>query len=142
MPRRAYWQWESSSGAPARGSAQPEANVRVRWTFPGLTITTNLPDHLARFAEAEVAAGRFASIESVLEAGVEALRKRQERYDAKMSKLREAIAKGDASPDFEGNPFASVRAELGLPQLLSEMKAENGPATAKEEAWARAVLGL
>jgi hypothetical protein len=26
--------------------------------------------------------------------------------------------------------------------LLSEMKAENGPPTAKEEAWARAVLGL
>jgi Arc/MetJ-type ribon-helix-helix transcriptional regulator len=29
-----------------------------------------------------------------------------------------------------------------LAALLSEMKAENGPANAKEEAWARAVLGL
>jgi hypothetical protein len=29
-----------------------------------------------------------------------------------------------------------------LAGLLAEMKAENGPATAKEEAWARAVLGL
>jgi Arc/MetJ-type ribon-helix-helix transcriptional regulator len=29
-----------------------------------------------------------------------------------------------------------------LAALLSEMKAENGPPTAKEEAWARAVLGL
>ncbi len=29
-----------------------------------------------------------------------------------------------------------------LAALLAEMKAENGPATAKEEAWARAVLGL
>ncbi|MBK6580255.1 MAG: hypothetical protein IPG17_29635 [Sandaracinaceae bacterium] len=29
-----------------------------------------------------------------------------------------------------------------LAALLTEMKAENGPATAKEEAWARAVLGL
>jgi hypothetical protein len=37
------------------------------------------------------------------------------RYDAKMATLRTAIAEGDASPDFEGNPFASVRAELGLP---------------------------
>jgi hypothetical protein len=26
--------------------------------------------------------------------------------------------------------------------VLAEMKAESGPATAKEEAWARAVLGL
>jgi antitoxin ParD1/3/4 len=78
-------------------------------------ITTTLPDHLARFAEAEVAAGRFASIEDVLEAGVLALKKRQERYDEKLAKLREAIAEGDASPDFEGDPFASVRAQLGLP---------------------------
>jgi Arc/MetJ-type ribon-helix-helix transcriptional regulator len=29
-----------------------------------------------------------------------------------------------------------------LAALLSEMKAENGSASAKEEAWARAVLGL
>jgi hypothetical protein len=29
-----------------------------------------------------------------------------------------------------------------LAALLAEMKAENGPPTAKEEAWARAVLGL
>jgi Arc/MetJ-type ribon-helix-helix transcriptional regulator len=29
-----------------------------------------------------------------------------------------------------------------LAALLAEMKAENGPATAKEQAWARAVLGL
>ena len=29
-----------------------------------------------------------------------------------------------------------------LAALLTEMKAENGPPSAKEEAWARAVLGL
>jgi hypothetical protein len=29
-----------------------------------------------------------------------------------------------------------------LVALLAEMKSENGPATAKEQAWARAVLGL
>ena len=29
-----------------------------------------------------------------------------------------------------------------LATLLTDMKAENGPPTAKEEAWARAVLGL
>ncbi len=29
-----------------------------------------------------------------------------------------------------------------LPALLAEMKAENGPATKKEEEWARRVLGM
>jgi antitoxin ParD1/3/4 len=77
--------------------------------------SADLPADLARFAEAQVAAGRFASIEDVVEAGLVALRARQERYDAKMAALREAIAEGDASGDFEGNPFTSVRAELGLP---------------------------
>jgi putative addiction module CopG family antidote len=75
-----------------------------------------LPEDLARFAEAQVAAGHFASVEDVLEAGLADLKKRKERYDAKMEALRAAIAEGDASPDFEGDPFASVRAELGLPQ--------------------------
>jgi putative addiction module CopG family antidote len=76
---------------------------------------TDLPEDLARFAEAQVAAGHFSRIEDVIEAGLAALKNRQERYEAKMAALREAIAQGDASPDFEGNPFASVRAELGLP---------------------------
>ncbi len=75
----------------------------------------HLPEDLARFAEAQVAAGHFARVEDVLEAGLVALKRRQERYDEKMAKLREAIAEGDASPDFDGDPFASVRAELGLP---------------------------
>lgn len=40
---------------------------------------------------------------------------------------------------------ATIRREIRreeLAALLAEMKAENGRATAKEEAWARAVLGL
>jgi putative addiction module CopG family antidote len=76
----------------------------------------DLPEDLARFAEAQVAAGHFASVEDVLRAGKEALEARQRRHAKKMDELRAAIAAGDASPDFEGNPFASVRAELGLPQ--------------------------
>ncbi|MGA3123059.1 MAG: type II toxin-antitoxin system ParD family antitoxin [Polyangiaceae bacterium] len=76
----------------------------------------DLPEDLARFAEAQVAAGHFATVEDVLRAGKEALDARQRRHARKMDELRTAIAAGDASPDFEGNPFASVRAELGLPQ--------------------------
>jgi len=79
------------------------------------SITTHLPDHLARFAEAEVAAGRFASVENVIEAGVETLRKRQQRYDARVKALDVAVEEGERSGMFEGNAFASVRTGLGLP---------------------------
>jgi putative addiction module CopG family antidote len=77
---------------------------------------THLPEDLARFAEAQVAAGRFANVEEVCEAGLEALRKRQERHDAKVKALDAALEEGERSGIFEGDPFASVRAELGLPQ--------------------------
>lgn len=82
--------------------------------MPKPITLTDLPEDLARFAAAQVAAGRFSSIEDVLRAGSRAL-ERQQRDEAKMAALRAAIAQGDASPDFEGNPFSSVRAELGLP---------------------------
>ena len=78
------------------------------------SITTYLPDHLARFAEAEVAAGRFASVDAVLEAGVETLRKRQERYDAKVKALDAALEEGERSGLAEDGVFDRVRARHGL----------------------------
>jgi len=77
-------------------------------------ITTTLPDHLTRFAEAEVAAGRFASVEDVLEAGVEALRRRRERYEAKMKALDAALEEGECSGLAEDGVFDRVRARHGL----------------------------
>ena len=74
----------------------------------------DLPEDIARIAEAEVAAGNFASIEDVVRAGVEAVE--LERYHAKMTKLRAAIDEGDASGTFDGDAFAEVRARHGLPQ--------------------------
>ena len=74
----------------------------------------DLPDEVVRLAEAQVAAGRAGSIEEVVRVGVSVLERRQQRYDEKMAKLRAAIDEGDASPDFEGDPFATVRAELGI----------------------------
>jgi antitoxin ParD1/3/4 len=85
-----------------------------RVPMPRRIESTDLPEDLARIAEAQVAAGRFASVEDVVRAGVAALEREQQRYDAKLAKLRAAIEDGDASPDFEGDPFASVRAEIGL----------------------------
>lgn len=75
----------------------------------------DLPEDLLRLAEAQVTAGRAASIEDVVRAGVEALELRdQARYDEKLHKLQAAIDEGDASGTFEGDPFAHVRAKHGL----------------------------
>jgi putative addiction module CopG family antidote len=75
----------------------------------------DLPDEVVRLAEEQVSAGRARSIEDVVRVGAAVLERRQQRYDEKLAKLRAAIAEGDASPDFEGDPFAAVRAEFGLP---------------------------
>ena len=75
----------------------------------------DLPDEVVRLAEAQVAAGRAGSIEDVVRAGVASLEREQQRYDAKMAKLRAAIDEGDASGVFEGDPFAEVRAKHRLP---------------------------
>ena len=75
---------------------------------------SDLPADLARFAEAQMAEGRFTSIEEVLLAGKDAL-ERQQREDEKMAALRAAIAEGDASPDAPPGVFARVRAKHGLP---------------------------
>jgi antitoxin ParD1/3/4 len=77
-------------------------------------ITTTLPDHLARFAEAEVSAGRFARVEDVIEAGVEALRKRQERYETKVKALEAALEEGERSGLAEEGVFDRVRARHGF----------------------------
>jgi hypothetical protein len=53
-----------------------------------------------------------------LAAGVEALaekQRRQQRHDAKISAIDAALEEGERSGMFEGDAFASVRAELGLP---------------------------
>lgn len=70
----------------------------------------DLPEDIARLAEAQVAAGRFASVEEVVRAGVEAIA----TVEQKRAAIRAALAEGEASGVFEGDAFASVRAELGL----------------------------
>jgi len=75
------------------------------------------PDEVVRLAEAQVAAGRAASVEEVVRVGVAALEREQRRYDAKMAELRAAIDDGDASPDAEPGVFDRIRAKYGLPSL-------------------------
>jgi putative addiction module CopG family antidote len=85
----------------------------------------DLPEDLARFAEAEIAAGHFANIEEVLRAGKEALeheQRRRERHEAKLAGIDAALEEGERSGMFEGNPFDSVRARHGLPRRPAEKK--------------------
>ena len=72
--------------------------------------SADLPEDIARLAEAQVAAGRFASVEEVVRAGVEAIA----TLEQKRAAVRAALEEGEASGVFEGDAFASVRAELGL----------------------------
>jgi antitoxin ParD1/3/4 len=70
----------------------------------------DLPEDIARAAEAQVAAGRFASVEDVVRAGVEAIA----TIEQKRAAVRAALQEGELSGDFDGDAFESVRAELGL----------------------------
>ena len=76
----------------------------------GHLAAADLPEDIARTAEAEVAAGRFASVEDVVRAGVEAIATLQQKRAA----LRAALHEGELSGVFEGDAFESVRTELGL----------------------------
>jgi antitoxin ParD1/3/4 len=71
---------------------------------------TDLAEDIARAAEAQVASGRFASVEDVVRAGVVAI----ESLEKKRASVRAALQEGELSGVFEGDAFASVRAELGL----------------------------
>ena len=72
--------------------------------------STDLPEDIARSAEAQVVAGRFATVEDVVRAGVEAIA----AIEQKRAAVRAALEEGELSGVFEGDAFASVRAELGL----------------------------
>lgn len=75
-------------------------------------VSADLPEDIARVAEAQVAAGHFANVEDVVRAGVESVARDAEKRES----LRKALEDGERSGIFEGDAFASVRAELGLPQ--------------------------
>jgi Arc/MetJ-type ribon-helix-helix transcriptional regulator len=90
------------------------------------TTLTDLPEDLARFAEAQVAARRFSSVEEVVEAGLESLRTHHDaepetevvpedwtdylRY--RFEQGRAAIARGEFSQDSPAVLMARVRARV------------------------------
>jgi Arc/MetJ-type ribon-helix-helix transcriptional regulator len=85
---------------------------------------TDLPEAVARFAQAEVAAGHYASIEEVLTAGVEALRERAEAEQEWLDYARDLWKDRTAAADrgeFSGGTAAEMmartraRVERGAP---------------------------
>jgi len=77
--------------------------------MPKHITSADLPEDLARFAEAQVAAGRFASVEDVLRAGVDALRERAQGES--LAGLRRDAAEGFAAFD-RGEGVAATADEL------------------------------
>ena len=70
----------------------------------------SLPESVARYAQGQVAAGRFASIEDVLSAGVEAL---QERDEADPEWLTYARTEAESG-------FAALDRDEGIPGTADE----------------------
>ncbi|HEX7842101.1 MAG TPA: hypothetical protein VF469_31735 [Kofleriaceae bacterium] len=60
---------------------------------------SSLPENVARYAQGQVAAGRFASIEDVLSAGVEALQERDEADQEWLAYARREAESGFAALD-------------------------------------------
>jgi Arc/MetJ-type ribon-helix-helix transcriptional regulator len=60
---------------------------------------SDLPDSVARFAQAAVAVGHYASIEEVLTAGVEALRERAEAEQEWLDYARDLWKERSAAAD-------------------------------------------
>jgi putative addiction module CopG family antidote len=81
--------------------------------MPKPLTTADLPEDLARFAEARIAAGLSANVEDALRAGAAALEAQQLR-DAKRAKLRAAIDEGDRSPDAADGVFERIQERHGL----------------------------
>jgi Arc/MetJ-type ribon-helix-helix transcriptional regulator len=79
----------------------------------------DLPEPIARFAQAQVAAGKYASIEEVLAAGVEALRRQSEADEEWLDYARalwsDRVAAAERGEFSEGNSaemMARIRARV------------------------------
>jgi Arc/MetJ-type ribon-helix-helix transcriptional regulator len=85
--------------------------------------SSDLPERFARFAEAEVAAGHFPSVEDVVEAGLALLRERQEGQAANDAVREEAEPASPPRVPF----WASFTQELhALPDEVFERLPKDG----------------
>ena len=77
------------------------------------TRNVNLTAELDAQVAQRVASGRYENASEVVRAALRALL-RQEQEDAlKLRRLEQDLDEGDASGDFEGDPFEAAYAEIG-----------------------------
>ena len=70
-----------------------------------------------QFAKLLVASGRYETVDKVLDAAMQALMREECDEQAKEAFLIQALADEDASGIFEGDPFESIRLEMGWAKL-------------------------
>ena len=77
--------------------------------------TVHLTSRMERFIASRVADGGFGSTDEVIQAALESFELAERNDEAKLAILRQAIQDGIDSGEAEGDVFAQVREELGLP---------------------------
>ncbi len=80
------------------------------------TRNVNLTPALESFVRAKLESGRYENASEVVRAGLRALERDEQQYEAKLAALRSAIDEGDASSVAREGVFARVREALGLPE--------------------------
>ena len=79
------------------------------------TRNISLTPELDSFIAAKIQNGRYENASEVVRAALRTLEREEQRYEAKLAALRNAIDEGDASGIVEGNVFERVREKLNLP---------------------------
>lgn len=80
------------------------------------TRNVNLTPALDSFVRANVESGRYENASEVVRAGLRALERDEQQYEAKLTALRAAIEEGDASGVAGDGVFERVSNALDLPQ--------------------------
>jgi len=70
----------------------------------------NLTDELEQFITSKVESGRYENASEVVRASLRALEREERLYEVKLTALRKAVDKGDASPNAPDGVFERVRA--------------------------------
>ena len=76
------------------------------------TRNVNLTQELDRFVLTKIESGRYENASEVVRAALRTLEREEQQYEAKLTRLQNAIDEGDASGSAEGDVFSRVRGTL------------------------------
>ena len=79
------------------------------------TRNVNLTEELDRFVASKIENGRYENASEVIRAALRTLELEEQEHEARLVALRAAIDEGDASGVAEGDVFADLRKEFGMP---------------------------